>query len=236
MRSIIAIARRELDAYFAWPLVYVTTAVTLAIFGYFFATLLSLSREASLRPLFSQVTVVLAFAVPLLTMRLLAGERRSGTIELLLTSPIREGEVILGKFLAGLGIFALLLTPTLYYVVTLTLFGRPDAGPIVSLYLGLLLLGAALLSLGILASALTDNPTAAAILGLGFTLTLWLLPIAGGFVEEPWRGALTYPGVSAHLSDFLKGVIDTRDVVYYLSVTAGALFLAARLLQHRRWR
>ncbi len=235
MRNIGAIARRELQAYFAWPLVYAAAAATLALWGYSFYRLLSLSREASLRPLFNQVSVVLVILAPLLTMRLLAGERRNGTMELLLTSPIREGEIVLGKFLAGLGLYALLLTPTLYYVLTLALFGRPDAGPIVSLYLGLLLLGAALQSLGLLASAITNSPLAAAVVGLAFTLTLWLLPALAGLTEEPWRSILAYPGLSAHLSDFLKGVIDTKDVVYYLSVTAGALGLTAGVLRQRRW-
>jgi len=236
MRNTFAIAKRELDAYFASPIAYVVSAAILAIFGYFFSIILFFSKQASLRQLFSQITVVFIFVIPLLTMRLLAEERRSGTIELLLTSPVRDWEVILGKFLASFGLYVLMLVPTLYYVLVLKIFGNPDGGPIVSVYLGLLLLGAALLSLGTFASALTSNQIVSAMLGVGLILIWWLIPSAAEFVNEPAKGILTYLGLSSHFFDLAKGVIDTRDVVFYLSVIAGALFLATRALETRRWR
>lgn len=236
MRNAFAIAKRELTAYFASPIAYVVTAAMLAIFGYFFSVVLFLSKQASLRQLFSSVTIILVFVMPLLTMRLLAEEHRSGTIELLLTSPVRDWEVVVGKFLAGFALYMLMLVPTLYYALVLEIFGNPDWGPIFTVYLGLLLMGGALLSLGTFTSALTSNQIVAAILGVGLILILWLIPAASQFVNPPLSTILTYMGLSSHFFDFTKGVIDTRDVVFYLSVIAGALFLTTRVLETRRWR
>jgi len=234
MRNIVAIAKREMESYLAWPITYGVAAMMLALFGVRFSALLRTNQEASLRPLFTGVSVIFVFVAPVLTMRLLAEERRRGTIELLLTSPVRSGEVALGKFLASLGISALMLTPTLYYVFVLALFGRPDAGSIIALYLGLLLLAGALLAIGTLASALASNQFLAAGLGIGLGLLLWLLPAATAFAGEPLGKALRYLGVSSHLGDFLKGVVDTKDIVFYVSVMAGSLFLASRALESRR--
>ena len=237
MRNAIAIARRELGAYFASPIAYVVTAAMLALFGYFFYLTLVLSKQASLRPLFGgYIIIVLIFIMPLLTMRLLAEEQRSGTIELLLTSPVQDWEVIVGKYLAALALYVLMLVPTLYYPIVLEIFGTPDWGPIFTIYFGLILLGGALASLGTFTSALTSNQIVAAVLGVGLILILWLLPAAGGLVGQPLGGVLLYLGLSTHFTDFTKGVIDTKDIVYYMSVIAGALFLATRALETRRWR
>ena len=236
MRITFAIAKRELNAYFLSPIAYIVAAVILAILGYMFYLVLFWTKQASLRPLFEQITPILIIIMPLLTMRLLAEERRSGTIELLLTSPIRDSEVILGKFLAGFGLFALMLAPTAYYVLVLAVFGKPDWGPILTVYVGTLLFGGALLSIGILASSVTSNQIVGALVGMGIIALLWLLPSAGTFVSEPIRGILTYMGLSSHIAGFAKGIIDTADIVFYVSIIVGALFLATRVLEARKWR
>ena len=237
MRNAIAIARRELGAYFASPIAYVVSAAMLTLFGYFFYLSLVLGKQASLRSLFGgSIIIVLIFIMPLLTMRLLAEEQRSGTIELLLTSPVQDWEVVVGKYLAALGLYMLMLVPTLYYPVVLEIFGTPDWGPILTIYFGLILLGGALASLGTFTSALTSNQIVAAVLGVGLILILWLLPAASGLVGQPLSGILQYLGLSTHFADFTKGVVDTKDIIYYVSVIAGALFLATRAVETRRWR
>jgi len=237
MRNALAIARRELEAYLGSTIAYVVSAAMLALFGYFFYIMLYYTRQASLRPLFGgNILIILIFVAPLLTMRLLAEEQRSGTMEILLTSPVQDWEVILGKYLAGLSVYVLMLAPTIYYPIILVIFGSPDWGAIISLYLGLILLGAALVSLGTFTSALSSNQIVAAVLGVAIILVLWMIPAAGDLVGEPLRGVLQYLGLSTHFTDFAKGVIDTKGLIYYLSVTAGGLFLATRTLESRRWR
>ena len=236
MRTVLSIAKRQLETYFSSPITYVVTAGMLAILGYSFSIILLFSRQASLRPLFSQLSLIFVIVAPLLTMHLISDEVRSGTIELLLTSPVREHDIVLGKFLAAFGVFALMLTPTAYYALVLRVFGNPDWGPIASLYTGVALLGGALISLGALASALTSHQVLAAALGAGFILVLWFLPAAAAFVAEPFKSILTYAGLSSHFLNFTKGVIDTSDVIFYLSIIAGALFLATHALRARRWR
>lgn len=237
MRNAFAIAKRELDAYFSSPIAYVVTAAMLVIFGYFFYRTLVLNRQASLRPLFDGgIVIILIFIVPLLTMRLLAEEQRSGTIELLLTSPVQEWEVIIGKYLASFSLYMAMLIPTLYYPVVLEIFGTPDWGAVGTVYLGLVLLGGTLASLGTFTSTLTGNQIIAAVLGVGLTLVLWLVPSAESLVGQPLGAILQYLGLPTHFADFTKGVIDTRGIVYYISVSAGALFLAIRTLETRRWR
>lgn len=237
MRNTFLIARRELEAYFISPIAYVVTAAMLVVLGYFFSVILFVTRQASLRPLFGgSALIVLLFVLPLLTMRLVAEEQRSGTIELLVTSPVRDWEIILGKYLAGLAFYLLMLVPTLYYPIVLEVFGRPDWGPIFTTYLGIILLGGSLLAVGTLASSLTSNQIVAAVLGVGMALLLWLIPSLAGFVSGPLADVLQYLGLSSHIADFAKGVIDTRHVVYHLSVTAASLFLATRILETRRWR
>ena len=236
MRSALIIAGRELRACLASPLPYLVGAGMLVFLGYRFAAGLFSAMEASLRSFFTHAGAILVFVAPLLTMRLLAEEQRSGTIELLLTSPVREREVVAGKFLAGLGMLMLLLTPTLYYVLALAIFGNPDFGPLVSGYMGMVLLGSALVSIGILTSALTSRPIVSAALGITILACLWWLPIVAGLVSESLRMTLAPFSLAAHLEDFTKGIVDSKDVIFYLSVIAGALFFATRALEGRRGR
>jgi ABC-2 type transport system permease protein len=235
MRNALTIARRELGVYLVSPVTYVVTVAMLAIFGYSFYLMLYVTREASLRPLFGgNIAVALTIAVPLLTMRLLAEEERSGALEILLTLPVRDWEVILGKYLAGLCSYVAALAPTIYYPIVLEILGSPDWGAILSIYLGLGLLGAALVSLGILTSTLNSNQFLAAGVGMLLALLLWMLPAAGERAGPPVRDILRYLGLSTHFDSFARGVIDTSALIYYLSVAAGGLFLATRTLRARR--
>ena len=238
MRNMLAIARRELGAYFASPIAYLVTAGFLAVSGYFFSVILVLSREASLRFTLANMVTILLFVAPLLAMRLLSEEQRSGTLELLLTSPVQDWQVVWGKWLAAFVLYVVMIGFTGVYVLILWRLGNPDFGPILSGYLGMILLGAALLALGTLTSALTENQIIAAVLGIALVILFWLAYAVGEVV-----GSTSLLGrffnqlaLSQHFFDFTRGVVDTANVVYYLSVTVGALYLATRILETRRWR
>ncbi len=240
MRNALIIARRELGAYFASPIAYVVIAAYLVVMGILFSLIVAgrPGAEASLRFVFGNMfsAIILIIVGPLLTMRLLAEEQRSGTIELLLTSPIRDWEVVLGKYLAGCVVFLAMLIPTLVYPLLIERFGNPDHGMFVTTYVGVTLLGMAILALGLLTSAVTQNQIVAAFLGLGLILVLTFTQFLATVVSGPLADVLTYLGLFSHFFDFLRGIIDTRDVVYYLSVTIGALFLTTQILGTRRWR
>lgn len=238
MRNMLIITRRELAAYFASPIAYLVTAGFLAIAGYFFSMILILSRQATMRFVFSNIVVVLLFIAPLLAMRLLSEEQRSGTIELLMTSPVEDWQVVWGKWLAAFVLFLVMMAFTGLYVVVLWHLGNPDYGPILSGYLGIILLGASLLALGTLTSVVTENQIIAAVLGIALVLLLYL---AGAVTDVAGPGSIVgrffgYLALSDHLSDFTRGVVDTTHLIFYLSVTAGALYLATRMLETRRWR
>ncbi|MDE3090712.1 MAG: ABC transporter permease subunit, partial [Chloroflexota bacterium] len=175
MRNIWTIASRELNSYFVSPVAYVVGAAFLLVSGVLFSLTLTSTMDASLRGTFSNITFILVLLAPALTMKLLAEEQRMGTLELLLTSPVHDWQVVVGKFLGSLILFAvMLLGPTLFYVVLLVWLGTPDFGPIISGYLGVLLLGGAFLSIGVLTSSLTQNQVIAYILGLAILLVMWI--------------------------------------------------------------
>lgn len=236
MSNVLAIAERELKSYFVSPVAYVIAAFFLLISGYLFAFILANTREATLRYLLSNLSVVWLFITPALTMRLLAEEQRTGTIELLMTNPIRDVEVALGKYLSALAFVAVMLLLTLYFPLLLFVFGSPDRGPILTGYLGVLLQGAAFLGIGLLASSLTQNQIVAAVVTFAVLLVLWLSDSVGGFLGGPVGSVFNYLSVTQHFQDFPRGVIDTRDVVYFLSVAVGTVFLTTLNLQARRWR
>jgi ABC-2 type transport system permease protein len=236
MKNAWTIAQREVGAYFVSPMAYVVTAPFLFLLGILFERILFYSREATLRYLFHNLAFLLVFVVPLLSMRLLAEEQRSGTLELLLTSPVRDWEVVLGKFLAVLALFVVMLALTLLYPLVLLLFGDPDMGPILSGYLGVLLMGSSMLAIGVFTSSLSQNQIIAGVLGIVILLFLWLMEAFAQAFGPPISTFLSNLSLPAHFPDFAKGVIDSKDVVYYLSVTAAGLFLATRSLETRRWK
>lgn len=233
MRNIGIVAKREINAYFTSPVAYIIMAVFLVVVGFLFAFT---TRVASLQSVFLNVNVILLLVAPILTMRLLAEEQHSGTIELLLTSPVRDFELVAGKFLASLVFLVAMLAPTLWYAVLLAALGNPDPGPMLGGYAGMLLFGGSFMAIGLLASSLSQNQIVAAFIGFCILLMFYLVDMAAGFAGGSVGAVLSYVSMAGHLYDFTKGVLDTKDVVYYLSVIGVSLFVTVSLLQMRRWR
>ncbi len=236
MRNALAIAERELKVYFVSPIAYVIGAAFLLIAGYLFSVILLSTNEASLRYLISNLSVIWLFVAPFITMRLLAEEARTGTIELLLTNPVRDVEVVVGKFVGALLFVLALVAMTLYYPALLFAFGSPDVGPMVAGYLGVILQAAAFLAIGLMVSSFTDNQVVAAFVTFAILLLLWLSESIANFVGRPFGDVMRYLSVTSHTQDFSRGVIDSSHVIYFLSVVAASLFIAFLSLQTRRWR
>lgn len=236
MRNVGIVMKRELSAYFSSPAAYVVIAVFLLVMGFLFAFSVYFTRQATLRPMFLNANIVLMLVAPILTMRLLAEEQRSGTIELMLTAPVREVELVLGKFFASIVFLIAMLAMTLWYALVLRQLGNPDPGPILAGYVGTLLFGAAFMAVGLLASSLSQNQIVAAFLSFGVLLMFYLVDSAGNFLGGSLQAVLGYVSMAPHLDDFTKGVVDTKDVVYYLSLIVVCLFLTTSVLQVRRWR
>ena len=237
MRTAQAVAWKEIQIYFSSPVAYIVGMVFMVMTGVFFVKDLSDPfPEASLSSFLDGATIILILLAPALTMRLLAEEQKLGTIELLLTSPVRDWEVIIGKYLASLVILLAMIALTLYYVVLLFAYADPDPGPIYSAYLGLILYGAAALSIGLLTSTLTSNQIIAAVVGMGILLVLYFADFASGVTGGVWSTIIEEVGIRSHFDDFDRGVIDTKHIVYYVSIILVFLFLSIRALESRRWR
>jgi ABC-2 type transport system permease protein len=236
VRNTLAIAERELRSYFVSPIAYVIIALFLLVSGYLFSVILLNTNEATLRYLVSNLSVIWLFITPALTMRLLAEEARTGTVELLLTNPVRDVEVVIGKYLGALGLLLVMLAFTLYYPALLFIFGNPDRGPMIAGYVGVVLQAAAFLAVGLMASSFTQNQIVAAVLTFAILLLLWLSEAVASFIGRPAGDVMRYLSVTSHSQDFARGVIDSTHVVYFLSVVAAALFITFLSLQARRWR
>jgi ABC-2 type transport system permease protein len=238
LRNIIIITTREFKSYLALPMAYIVIAVFLLFTGAFFTLLApfnsSTFNETSIKGFLQPAAIMLLLFGPLITMRLLAEERKLGTIELLLTAPVRDSEVIMGKFLGSVGILLVMLLLTLYYPIMLFVFGDPDAGPIATGYLGLFLIGCVALATGIFASSLTSNQIVAAVVGGGISLALWLIGLGADFLPAGLKEIVGYISLSNYFPDFMRGILDTRGVVYYISITALFLFLGIRSLENSR--
>jgi len=247
MRKLGAIVRRELITYFSSPLAYIVMTAFLLMQGYIFYLLVSFlnnPQTASMTPLrlFFGGTIFfwlfLLFVVPVITMRLLAEERRSGTIEVLLTSPVTEAQVVVGKFTAAMVFYVALWFPTVIYVLVLQRHSEIDMGPVLAGYLGVLLLGFLFLAVGTFTSTLTDNQLIAAIIAFAAMVGLFSI----GLVEQllisssVFKAALSHMNLWTQMDDFAKGIVDTRHVVYQLSVGVLFLFLAAKSLEVKKWR
>ena len=230
------IAKRELSVFFVSPTAYIVGAAFLFITGLFFVMTLAVDNVATLNQVFLVISIMLLILAPLLTMRLLAEETRSGTLELLLTAPVRDWEVVLGKFLAVFTFFLVLLIPTLYYLFLLTRFDTPDFPATLSGYLGIILLGAMLVGLGVLTSTVSSNQLMAAGLGIILSVGFWLIGGLAYFFPGFVGDLLKYLSIQEHLFDFMLGLISSTNIIYFLSITAAALFLAIRILEIRRWR
>ncbi len=234
--NIFVIAKRELGAFFISPIAYLVGAAFLFITGLIFAFTVTRGEVASLFQVFNTTSVILLFVAPILTMRLLAEEARSGTLELLMTAPVRDWEVVVGKFLAAFLFLVAMLVPTLCYLVLLTFYGEPDIPVTFAGYLGIVLLGSVLISFGLLTSAMSANQIVAAVLATAFTLAFWLVGLFATMFNGPLGTLLEYLSLQGHLRDFTLGLISTKSIIYFLSATAAALFLAIRVLEVRRWR
>jgi ABC-2 type transport system permease protein len=227
------LTRRELRAFFDSPAAYVVLSVFLLLTGWFFSSTLFLENVASLRAVFDVVPFLFLFFIPALTMSTLAEERRSGTLELLLTMPVRDVQVVLGKLLAVVLFLALALVLTMGYALTLSLLGDLDFGAAVGGYLGLFLFGMTCGAIGIFASSLTRNQIVAFILAFGIIFVLFLLDKVTAFVPGWMAGVLQYLGLDYHYQNLLRGVIDSRDVLYYVSLTFFAILLTTYHLARR---
>lgn len=235
MRNIWIIAKRELYAYFASPIAYLVAAAFIFLCGIFFIGGVTQWRNASMQPVHGSLSVVLIFVAPILTMRLLSREQDLGTIELLLTAPVRSWEVVSGKFLASLLFYLGMILVTGLYVLILVIYGEPDIGTIGASTLGVVLLGAAMLALGVFTSALTKNQVIAAVLGVVASVSLWLLDILSALFGGTVQKVISYLTPSGHYYGFVDGVIDTRDLVYYASFIFVLLFLASQIVESKRW-
>ncbi len=236
MKNTLTIATKEIRTYFASPIAYVITAVYLVITGYFFGISLSGSFPlATINGFLGEGSFILIFIAPLLTMRLLAEEAKMGTLELLLTNPVRDWEVVVGKYLASLAIYLAMLLLTLYYPIVLFWFGDPDLGPILTGYLGIFLMGASTLAVGLLASSLTSSQIVSAVVAFGFLLFLWIIQQVASIVSGPIGSLATYLALPSHFSDFIFGVVDTVNLFYYLSLIVFFVFMTIHALEARRW-
>jgi len=236
VRNTWAVATRELRSYFLSPLAYVVIALFLALSGYLFALILANQREASLRGLVQNISVLYLFIVPAISMRLLAEEQRTGTVELLLTNPVQEWEIVTGKFLASIMLVLVMLGLTLLFPLFLFIFGNPDKGPIITGYLGVFFQAAAFLSVGLFASSLTQNQIVAAILAFALLLGLWLSDNLGQFLGGSVGAIVSYASVINHFQSFPQGVIQSNDVIYYLTLVVAGVALSTLALQSRRYR
>jgi ABC-2 type transport system permease protein len=236
MKNVWAVAVRELRGYFLSPLAYVVIALFLALSGYLFALILANGRQASLQGLVQNVSVLYLFIVPAISMRLLAEEQRTGTIELLLTNPVQEWEIVTGKFVASVLLVVVMLGLTLLFPLFLFVFGNPDIGPMITGYLGILLQAAAFLSVGLWASSLTQNQIVAAIIAFALLLILWLSDNLGQFLGGTVGSIVSYTSVINHFQSFPQGVIQSNDVIYYVTLIVAGIVLSTLSLQSRRYR
>jgi len=253
MRNVLAIADREIRSYFASPIAYILIGFFLLPFGVFFYLYLdaflkqgmqmaqygggSMSiNQQVIRGVLQNASVVILFIMPMITMRTYSEEKRSGTIELLLTSPVKDVEIILGKFFGALGLYVTILFVTLLYMGILFYYGNPEWRPLVSGYFGLLLMGGAFIAIGLLISSTTNNQIVAGVVTFVVFLLFW---IVGWFGDSagPTIGPITrWLSITEHFDDFSKGIIDTKHVLYYLSLITFGLFLTAKSVDTERWR
>jgi ABC-2 type transport system permease protein len=250
MRNILTIAHKELKGYFVSPIAYGLMAMFALISGWFSYIAIAISLERSmmmrggpmdvnewiLRPVVSNMGVISLFLIPMITMRLFAEEKRSGTIELLITSPVRDIEIILGKWLGAMGMYACILAIALVNLSFVFLYGNPDWRPLATAYLGMLLQGGALLAIGTFLSNTTKNQIVAGVATFGLCLLMWTFDWVTSFKNDGWAKVMSYMSLTSHFEPFSKGVIDTKDVVYFVSVIVLGLFLTARSLESLRWR
>ena len=252
MRNTLTIAGKELRGYFSSPMGWVVMGLFALLFGWFFTSYLAYFVQRSMqsaagggpvnvnqdmiRGVLGNASVLILFLLPMITMRTYAEEKRSGTIELLLTAPVTDVQIVAGKFLGAVGFYAALLGVTLLDIAMLFLFGDPEWKPVMTGYLGLLLMGSCFISLGLFVSSTTKNQVVAGAATFVVALLLWIVSWLGSSFGPTTAAVLSYLSITEHFDDFSKGVIDTKHVIYYLSVVAFGLFLTVKSVDTERWR
>ncbi|MDH5705000.1 MAG: ABC transporter permease subunit [Candidatus Aminicenantes bacterium] len=255
MKNIWAICKKEVKTYFTSPIAYVLITVFLVLVGFFFYSLVWWFNNYSFQaardptylqqlninqmvfsPLFHNISIILLLTIPLLTMRLFAEEKKRQTDELLYTSPISVNQIIIGKYAASLFVLLVMLLLTGILSILTFAYGNPEFVPILNGYLGLFLMGAAFIAVGIFFSSLTENQVVAAMLTFGALLLFWILNWAAGSASGMWTDVLNYLSFFQHFDDLTRGILDTTDIVYYASFSFFGLFLAHSVIQSRRWR
>ena len=259
MKNVLAIVERELRAYFISPVAYVVLTIFVLLSGVFFQTILrQIVQMAMISALQSQrfggapppvdvpgmisqsflgtMSVVFLFMLPMITMGLFSEEKKRGTIELLLTAPLTDLQVVMGKFLAAVSFYAIMLAMTWVPTGLLFIYGAPAWGPILTGYLGIFLYGVSLLAIGLFISTLTENQSIAGVLSFGVILLLWMIDVVAQNATSTMRDVLTYLSILGHLNDFIRGVLASSDVIFYLSLMTLGLFLTYRSVNSMRWR
>ena len=224
MQQAIQIFRKDFRSYFVSPIAYIVIAIFLLVTGWFFFTTFFLFGQANLRNFFSLLPVIFSFVIPAITMRLVSEELNIGSYETLMTMPVTYTSVVVGKFLASLAFVAGLLLPTLAYPITVSALGQLDWGPVIGGYIGAVLLAAAFCAIGLFSSGLTRNQIIAFIIGMAICFSLTLIDKMLFFLPRSLLGVLSYLGADFHFQNISKGIIDTRDVIYFLSVTFIGLY------------
>tara|TARA_B100001123_G_scaffold284207_1_gene316672 strand:+ start:411 stop:1178 length:768 start_codon:yes stop_codon:yes gene_type:complete len=255
MKNTWIIAKRDLGSFFNSPIFYVVTTVFLVVYSYIFINILSFFsmqsiqsgqfqqmgmalniNEMVIEPSFQNMAVILLLIIPIVTMRSFAEEKKSKTFRLLLSSPVQLKEIILGKFLACMIVIMLMVFLSSYSIGFLFAIGEPDLGPILTGYLGILLMASCYVSVGVFASSLTENQIVAAVITFGFSLFMWVIGWGAQATDSATGQVLQYLSIIEHMDRFLKGMVDTSDLGYYLSFIIFGLFLCHRVLDSNRWR
>jgi ABC-2 type transport system permease protein len=233
MRQVVYIFRKEFSTYFVSPIAYIVITIFLLVTGWFFFATFFLFNQANLRTFYTLLPVVFAFVIPAITMRLISEEINVGSDEILLTMPVTFRDVILGKFFASVALVGAMLIPTLAYPLTVSFMGQLDWGPVVGGYVGAVFLGAAFSAVGLFASALTRNQIIAFIIGLAICFTLTLIDKMLYFLPQSLLGVFAYLGADFHFQNIAKGIIDSRDILYFVSICFVGLYGAYLALLHR---
>lgn len=236
MTAALAISKREIRTYFNSPVAYIVVTVFMLLSGYLFFNTLFIEKQAEMRGYFGITPMLFSFIIPAITMRLIAEEKGSGSLELLITMPVRDWEVVVGKFMAAMFFMVVLLGLTLVYAITVSMVGPIDKGPAYGGYFGLLLMAGSYVGIGVMCSAFTKNQIVAFILGFAISFALYLFGRIVQIVPQPLQPIVSFLSIDGHFESISRGVIDSRDVIYYVSLMVVSLVIATVSLESRRWK
>jgi ABC-2 type transport system permease protein len=236
MSPALVISRREIRTYFNSPVAYIVVTVFTILTGYLFFTQLFVEKQAELRGFFGIMPLLFMFLAPAITMRLLADEKSSGTIELLITLPVKDWQVVVGKFLAAMALLCTALALTLVFAITVRSLGPLDRGPAIGGYIGLVLMGGAYVSIGVMTSSFSRNSIVSFIVAFAISFALYLIGRLTQFVPPSLQALTSFLSIDSHFENISRGVIDSRDVIYYFSVIGVCLLVATLSLESRRWK